>query len=56
VLSVLPADAGQIMCHVGNNAPATLEWIAQDYVEHLKHHLNQILGKTFATNYGVKVN
>jgi len=25
---------------------------AQDYVAHLKHHLNQILGQTFATNYG----
>jgi len=54
VLSVLPADAGKIMCYVGNNPPATLEWIAQDYVEHLKHHLNQILGKKFETSYGTK--
>ena len=36
----------------GSNDRATLEWIAQDYVAHLKHHLNQILGKTFETDYG----
>ena len=52
VISQLPADAAQIMCHIGNNAPATLGWVAEDYVAHLKHHLNQVLGQTFATNYG----
>ena len=28
-----------------------LEWLAQDYVEHLKHHLNQIVSKRFSTTY-----
>jgi DinB family protein len=55
VLSVLPAKAASITCHIGNNPPATLEWIAEDYVAHLKHHLNQIVGKKFETNYGVKM-
>lgn len=55
VLSVLPARAATITCKIGNNPPATLEWIAQDYVAHLKHHLNQIVGKKFETNYGLKV-
>jgi hypothetical protein len=54
VLSVLPAEAAPVVCNIGNNQPATLGWIAQDYVEHLKHHLNQILGKTFETSYGAK--
>jgi hypothetical protein len=54
VLSVLPARAAKITCNVGDNPPATLEWIAQDYVAHLKHHLNQILGKKFETSYGSK--
>lgn len=54
VLSVLPAGAATITCNIGNNPPATLEWIAQDYVEHLKHHLNQIVGKKFETSYGSK--
>lgn len=51
VLSVLPAGAAEITCHIGNNSPANLEFIAVDYVAHLKHHLNQILGKKFETDY-----
>ncbi len=52
VINNLPAEAAAVVCNIGNNKPATLEWIASDYVEHLKHHLNQILGETFATSYG----
>jgi hypothetical protein len=52
VLTCLPAQAAKINCAIGNNKPATLGWIAEDYVAHLKHHLNQILGKKFETTYG----
>lgn len=52
VLSGLPFDAASVRCEIGKNPPATLEWIAQDYVAHLKHHLNQILGERFETSYG----
>jgi DinB superfamily len=55
VLSVLPASTAKITCKIGNNAPATLGFIAEDYVAHLKHHLNQIVGKKFETSYGVKM-
>jgi hypothetical protein len=51
VINNLPAEAAQITCNIGDHPPATLEWIASDYVEHLKHHLNQILGETFETNW-----
>jgi len=54
VINSLPPEAGKITCNIGKNPPVTLEWIAQDYVTHLKHHLNQILGQTFETSYGVK--
>ena len=54
IISVLPEKAATATCHIGQNAPATLEWIAQDYVAHLKHHLNQIVGNKFETNYGKK--
>src|ERR1043165_1575477 len=54
VIGHLPVDAAKATCNIGNNAPATLGWIAADYVAPLKHHLNQILGQTFETNYGVK--
>jgi hypothetical protein len=52
VINNLPAEAALITCNIGDHPPATLEWITSDYVEHLKHHLNQILGETFATSYG----
>ena len=55
VVSVLPATVAEVRCNIGNNPPATLEFIAEDYVAHLKHHLNQIVGKKFETNYGVKM-
>jgi broad specificity phosphatase PhoE len=54
VLSGLPESVSQVVCSIGDHPPATLEWIAEDYVAHLKHHLNQILGETFETNYGRK--
>jgi DinB superfamily len=52
VINSLPAEAAGTTCNIGDNKPATLQWIAEDYVAHLKHHLNQILGETFATSYG----
>ena len=52
VINNLPAEAATVTCNIGNNKPATLEWIAADYVAHLKHHLNQILGLVFSTDYG----
>jgi len=54
VLSVLPASAAAITCHIGNHSQATLQFIADDYVAHLKHHLNQIVGQKFDTAYGTK--
>lgn len=54
VINCLPAKAAEITCNIGNNPPAPLGWVAQDYVEHLKHHLNQIVGNKFETKYGLK--
>jgi hypothetical protein len=55
VLTCLPKNAFKFKCQIGDHEPATLGWIAADYVAHLKHHLNQILGKRFETSYGAKV-
>ena len=52
VLTCLPAEAAEVSCTIGNHKPATLGWIAEDYVAHLKHHLNQIVGEKFETTYG----
>jgi len=32
-------------CKVGQDEPATLEFLMVDYVRHLKHHLDQILSR-----------
>lgn len=53
VINCLPEEAAAYPCTIGKEpAAANLGYIAEDYVEHLKHHLNQILGKTFESNYG----
>jgi DinB superfamily len=54
VISALPPETGPVICAIGENPPATLAWVAQDYVAHLKHHLNQVLGEAFVTSYGTK--
>ena len=44
VLENYPADRWQIQCDSKKKEIGlhTVEWLAQDYVDHLKHHLNQI--------------
>jgi hypothetical protein len=49
VIGQLPASAADAPCCIGGKPPVTLLWIAGDYVEHLKHHLNQVIGSKFPT-------
>ena len=51
VLTQIPASRAEAQCRIGSHAPVTLLWLANDYVEHLKHHLNQILGEHFTTGW-----
>ena len=44
VIRYLPESSFAVICHIGENKPATLGWVCQDYVIHLKHHLKQIVG------------
>ena len=43
VLAQIPAEMLPRTCVIGNGQPVTLEFLAKDYVEHLEHHLRQIL-------------
>src|SRR5262249_37298673 len=54
IVGQLPASCAETPCVIGGRAPVTLLWLAGDYVEHMKHHLNQILANRFATAYGAK--
>jgi len=47
VLSQLPESCAEIPCKIAGHPPVTLLWLAADYVEQLKHHLNHIVGSRF---------
>ena len=51
VIASLPPDSAGYPMEVGDNPVVDLLWIAVDYVEHLKHHLNQVLGPRFYSTY-----
>jgi hypothetical protein len=42
VIGRIPEDQRTVRCTIGANAPVTLEFLAHDYVQHLRHHLGQI--------------
>ena len=43
LVSTIPESALGNFCFIGDNEPVTLEFLVEDYVRHLKHHLEQIL-------------
>ena len=51
VIASLPPESGGYSMKIGDNPEVDLLWIAVDYVEHLKHHLNQVLGRRFDSTY-----
>jgi hypothetical protein len=42
VIAHLPADKLGAQCRIGENEPVTLKFLADDYLRHLLHHLDQI--------------
>jgi len=44
VMAHIPGDQLSRQCAIGGSDPVTLEFLMKDYVVHLKHHLEQILG------------
>jgi hypothetical protein len=42
VMQLIPAEALQQTCRIGNNTPVTLEYLVTDYLVHLQHHLRQL--------------
>jgi hypothetical protein len=43
VIEHIPQDRRATECRIGADGPVTLEWLAVDYVRHMRHHLAQIL-------------
>ncbi len=53
VLKTMPAENASRTCDTGKDQPNlhTIDWLASDYVKHLKHHLNQIIPNSFNITY-----
>jgi hypothetical protein len=53
VLNSMPRENYSKLCDTGKESPNlhTVEWLAIDYVKHLKHHLNQIIPASFDIVY-----
>ena len=53
VLESMPASNYQKECNTGRDTEQlrTLQWLAEDYVKHMKHHLNQIIPGSFDIVY-----
>ena len=53
VLGKMPATSYSKSSDTGRESVALhpLAWLADDYVKHLKHHLNQIIPGSFAVHY-----
>ena len=52
-LTNMPVQNYARQCDTGKNEVSlkTLEWLAADYVKHMKHHLNQIIPGSFDVVY-----
>lgn len=50
-LQQMPIENYSKNCDFGDWKFLTLEWLAIDYVKHLKHHLNQIIPNSFDIVY-----
>ncbi len=53
VLENMPKGSYSKECDTSRDSVSlhSLEWLAQDYVKHLKHHLNQIIPNSFDITY-----
>lgn len=41
VISKIPSEKLAYICNIGNNQLVTLDWLIQDYLEHMKHHIQK---------------
>ncbi|MDZ4802407.1 MAG: hypothetical protein SGI92_29965 [Bryobacteraceae bacterium] len=38
-------------CEIGTSGPVTLGFLIEDYVLHMQHHIDQLLGREIITQY-----
>ncbi len=42
VVEGVPAEKLQTQCSIGGSGVVTLQWLMQDYLRHMRHHLQQL--------------
>jgi hypothetical protein len=45
VLDAIPAERFTAPCRIGNSGPVTLEFLIDDYLVHMQHHLDHIFSR-----------
>ena len=53
VLASMPIENYSRICNTGKGTPElhTMQWLAADYVKHMKHHINQVIARSFDVVY-----
>ncbi|MEK4092809.1 MULTISPECIES: DinB family protein [unclassified Viridibacillus] len=45
IINNIPDEKRSYLCDIGNNELKTLEWLIQDYYDHMEHHLKKQIFK-----------
>ena len=51
VLERIPDAKLETPCFVGSDAPVSLKYLIEDYMRHMQHHLDHLLGRERVTPY-----
>lgn len=43
IIQAIPPENVQRMCKINAPEPVTLQWVIEDYVRHMEHHLRQLV-------------
>jgi hypothetical protein len=51
VIERIPRDGFETPCTIGGSAPVPLGFVIEDYILHMRHHLDHLLGREVITDY-----
>ena len=51
LVAAIPDDRLATPCTIGDAAPLTLALLIDEHVLHMRHHLDQVLGRAIVTKY-----
>jgi hypothetical protein len=51
LLARIPEGRLETICEIGKSGPITLRFLIEDYIVHIQHHIDQLLGREIITQY-----